>query len=107
MAGKTVIQTQYALDFAATMDEDSVVRYNAILDVLEERGRLESPLGEKVEGEVSLFAIRVMTKGNYRFFYCYDTGSAIFVLNGYQKKTPRIPKREIKHARQIMKELGL
>ena len=39
MAGKTVIQTQYALDFATTMDAESIVRYNAILDVLEERGR--------------------------------------------------------------------
>lgn len=107
MAGKTVIQTQYALDFATTMDAESIVRYNAILDVLEERGRLESPLGEKVDGEAGLFAIRVMTRGNYRFFYCYDTGTSIFVLNGYQKKTPRIPKREVKHARKIMKEMGL
>ena len=33
MAGKTVIQTPYALEFAGTMDEASVLRYNAILDV--------------------------------------------------------------------------
>lgn len=107
MAGKTVIQTQSAIEFAATMDEASVIRYNATLDVLEERGRLEAPLAEKVEGQDNLFAIRVITGGNYRFFYCYDAGTTIFVLNGYQKKTRRIPGRELKQALRIKRELGL
>ena len=48
-----------------------------------------------------------MTGGNYRFFYCYDTGTIIYVLNGYQKKSRLIPKRELKRAKQIRKELGL
>ena len=107
MAGKTVIQTPYALEFAGTMDEASALRYNAILDVLEERDRLEAPLGEKIEAEENLFAIRAMTGGNYRFFYCYDTGTIIYVLNGYQKKSRLIPRRELKRAKQIRKELGL
>ena len=66
-----------------------------------------APLGEKIEAEENLFAIRVMTGGNYRFFYCYDTGTIIYVLNGYQKKSRLIPKRELKRAKQIRKELGL
>lgn len=107
MAGKTIIQTDAAIEFAATMDGESILRYHAILDVLEERGRLESPLGEKVEGQRGLFVIRVMTAGNYRFFYCYDDGSAIFVLCGYQKKTPTIPPREIRNALKMKRSLGL
>ncbi|MBR4757700.1 MAG: type II toxin-antitoxin system RelE/ParE family toxin [Bacteroidaceae bacterium] len=107
MTGKTVIQTEQAMVFAATLDEVSLVRYHATLDVLEERGRLESPLAEKIEGQTNLFAIRIMTGGNYRFFYCYDTGTSIFILNGYSKKTQTIPRRELRLALKIRKELGL
>ncbi len=48
-----------------------------------------------------------MTAGNYRYFYCYDTGSIIFVLHGYSKRTNRIPRRELARALAIRKDLGL
>lgn len=75
--------------------------------MLHSDGRLESPWGEKVEGEENLFAIRIRKGGNARFFYAYDDGTAVWILNGYEKKTDNIPKRELKRARQLKRKYGL
>jgi len=75
--------------------------------MLKRNGRLASPYGEKVEGEENLFAIRIRKGGNARFFYAYDDGTAVWILNGYEKKTDRIPKRELKRARQLKRKYGL
>ena len=45
--------------------------------------------------------------GNARFFYAYDDGTAVWILNGYEKKTASIPKRELKRARRLKRKYGL
>lgn len=107
MPGKIVIQTDQAREFMETMDSLSQRKYGAILQLLSECGFLRAPFGEKVEGHENLFAFRILTNGNYRYFYCYDTGTIVYVLSGYSKKSNDIPRREIDRALQIRKELGL
>ena len=62
-----------------------------------------------MQGHDNLFEIRVRSQqdGQVRVFYAYATGSAIYTLNGFVKKTQETPLRELKRARAIMKELGL
>ena len=75
--------------------------------MLNRDGRLEYPWGEKVEGETNLFAIRIRKGGNARFFYAHDDGTAVWILNGYEKKTESIPRRELKRAKQLKRKYGL
>ena len=107
MPGKTVIQTDQAREFMETMDPLSQRKYAAILYLLAEQGFLRAPRAEKVEGQENLFAFRILTDGNYRYFYCYDTGTIVYVLSGYSKKSNDIPRREIDRALKIRKDLGL
>ena len=100
---KKVIQLPDVIVFAKRMSVASQRQYYAALDVLESEGRLKMPRGEKVDGQDNMFAIRVLTRGNERFFYCYEDADAIFVLHGYVKKTPKIPLRELKRALAIRK----
>ena len=100
---KKVIQLPEAIAFAKSMGAASQRQYYASLDVLEAEGRLKAPRGEKVGGEDNLFVIRVMTRGNERFFYCYEEADAIYVLHGYAKKTAKIPQRELNRALAIRK----
>ena len=81
--------------------------YRRLRVMLARDGRLEYPWGEKVEGDANLFAIRIRKGGNARFFYAYDDGTAIWILNGYEKKTERIPRRELRRARQLKRKYGL
>ena len=104
---KDIIETDESRDFHVTMNDEEKEEYDFIYWVLKRNGRLASPYGEKVEGEVNLFAIRIRKGGNARFFYAYDDGTAVWILNGYEKKTENIPKRELKRARRLKRKYGL
>jgi hypothetical protein len=104
---KAVIQLPDALTFAQRMSGISQKKYTAICGILAEQGFAYAPLAEKVDGEENLFAIRVMTKGNERFFYCYASGDFIYVLCGYEKRSNAIPKRQIAKAKAIKREYDL
>ena len=42
-----------------------------------------------------------------RVFYCYDTGTAVWALSGFVKKTQQTPIREIAKALKIKRSIGL
>ena len=51
-----------------------------------------------------LFEISIEESGNiYRIFCCFDEGKLIVLFNGFQKKSQKTPKQEIKKAEMIMK----
>lgn len=58
-----------------------------------------------MENTESIFEIRVQ-KGNdiFRIFCFFDRGHLIVLANGFQKKTQKTPKQEIKKALQIKQE---
>lgn len=101
---KKVIQLPEVIAFARKMSAASQKQYYASLDVLEANGRLSAPRAEKVAGVDNMFAIRVMTRGNERFFYCYEEMDSIYVLHGYAKKQNKIPRAELNKALSIRKE---
>ena len=102
---KTVIETPAVREFASRMSPLSQRKYDRALFGLREFGYLRMPEAEKVNGYENLFAIRVMTDGNERFFYAYDTGVNAYILHAYEKRSERIPIAEINHALQIKNEL--
>ena len=99
MAKKDIIETPESRAFAETMNAEETKEYNHLLFLLRDAGRLAYPDAEKVES--GLFALRIRVGGNARFFYCYDDGSAVWMLNGYEKKTEKIPVREIRQAKRL------
>ena len=104
---KDVIETEECLEFFALLSPEEAQDYLFARKTLHDTGRLEYPYGEKVAGEVNLFAIRIRKGGNARFFYAYDDGTAVWILNGYEKKSENIPRRELKRARQLKRKYGL
>ena len=54
-----------------------------------------------IEG-TDLYEIRVIFGGNiYRIFSFFDSGKLVILLNGFQKKTQKTPKKEIEKATQL------
>ena len=105
MARKNIVETSEVRAFAEQMSPLSRRKYDRALFGLREFGYLRMPEAEKVEGYENLFAIRIMTDGNERFFYAYDDGINIYVLHAYEKRTPKIPQSEINQALKIKREL--
>ena len=104
---KGIIETDECMEFFAILNMEEAGDYINARKTLRESGRLEYPWAEKVGGESNLFAIRIRKGGNARFFYAYDDGTAVWILNGYEKKTERIPKRELNRAKQLIRKYGL
>lgn len=52
----------------------------------------------------SLYELRIISGSNiYRIFCFFDKGKLIVVLNGFQKKTQKTPKKEIDRALKLQK----
>jgi len=107
MKAKEVLYTEEAEAFADGLPRISKAKLVAITDLLETQGRLNKPHGEKVEGQENLYAITIHTQDNPRVFYAYDDGTVIWLLHGYNKKSQKIPQRELNKALEIKRRLGL
>ena len=102
-----VIRTTETQSAIATMSAEEKNEFLRLSLILHETGRLEYPYGETVDGEENMFAMRVRKGGNFREFYAYDDGTCVWLLNGYEKKTRKIPIAESRKARKIKRKYGL
>ena len=58
-----------------------------------------------LEGTDKLFEIRIQSGSDiFRIFCFFDEGSLVVLANGFQKKTQKTPKQEIKKALKIKAE---
>ena len=60
---------------------------------------------DHLTGTDGLFEIRVKLGSNiYRIFCFFDKGNLVVLLSGFQKKTQKTPKKEIKKAERLKQE---
>ena len=98
---KEYIPLPKVMEFIGLQNGEVIAQYAAIIEKLVEHGRLEYPEAEKVEKD--LFAIRILTPVNARIFYVYYGVKHIIGIHAYEKKTRKIPEKELKYARRILK----
>lgn len=67
--------------------------------------RIPEKFLKKVEGTNKLYETRVDFGSNtLRIFCCFDKNNFVVIFNAFQKKTRKIPKKEIELAERLMKE---
>lgn len=107
-AKKEIAISTEANDFVFEQPIAVMQGFRDLTHKLAEQGRLSMPDARKIEGEKNLFELRLKVAPNaYRFFYCYDAGNFILILNGFVKKTQKTPLQEIRKAKSIMRRYGL
>jgi phage-related protein len=58
-----------------------------------------------VESTDGLYEIRIKVGSDiYRVFCCFDSGRIVVLFNGFQKKSQKTPKKEIKKALKIKED---
>jgi len=76
-----------------------------IIDAIETLERIPQNYLKHLEGTDGLFEARVQLGSNiWRVFCFFDKGRLVILLNGFQKKTQKTPKKEIEKAIQLKKE---
>jgi len=76
-----------------------------VLDIVESIERIPTTYLKYIEGTDGLFEIRVQLANNiFRVFCFFDGNKLVVLLSGFQKKTQKTPKGEIRRAETLMKE---
>lgn len=74
-------------------------------DLLEDLQRVPETYLKHIESTDGLYEIRVQFGGDiFRIFCFFDQGQLIVLMNGFQKKTQKTPRKEIELALKIKAE---
>jgi phage-related protein len=76
-----------------------------ILEIIETLERIPKNYLKQISGTNGLYETRIQLGTDiWRVFCFFDKGKLVILLNGFQKKTQKTPKKEIEKALQLMKE---
>jgi phage-related protein len=93
------------LDFFDTLEPDVRRKFNWTLKLIAALERVPIKYFKHIEGVANLYEVRVEATSNiYRVFSFFDEGRIIILLNGFQKKSQKTPKKEIELAERLKKE---
>ena len=80
-------------------------KFNWTLELISELERIPIKYFKHLEDSDGIYEIRVEVANNiYRVFSFFDKGQLVILLNGFQKKTEKTPKKEIEQAQKLRKE---
>ena len=95
----------YFKDFYAAQIKTVRDKINFVLKIVETQRIIPKKFFRILEGSDGIYEIRVEIGSNiYRIFCCIDGGAIVVLFHGFQKKTQKTPRNEIKRAEAIKKE---
>ncbi len=102
---QVIAYRRYFLDFYEALDERSQRKTEWTLNLIRLTRQVPEKYFKHISGTKGLFEIRVESDRNiYRIFSFFDKGNIVVLGNGFQKKSKRIPGKELKKALNIMYE---
>ncbi|MCF6270621.1 MAG: type II toxin-antitoxin system RelE/ParE family toxin [Melioribacteraceae bacterium] len=92
----------YFEKFYASQLEKVKTKIDYVLYLVTISERIPKKFFKYIEGTDGLFEIRIKYESNiFRIFCCFDEGNVVVLFNGFQKKSNKTPKQEIKRALRI------
>lgn len=103
-----VFYKNYFEDFFESLDDKIKTKIDEVLFMFTILERIPTKFFKKIENINGLFEIRIEYESNiYRIFCCFDNGNLVVLFNAFQKKTQKIPKKELQKAKKIMDDYFL
>jgi phage-related protein len=100
-----IFYKNYFQDFYLKQRNKVQVKIIWTLDLIEELPRISETYLKHIGGTDGLYEIRVQFGGDiYRIFCFFDLGRLVVLMNGFEKKSQKIPKKEIELALKIKRE---
>lgn len=95
----------YYLDFFNSLDYEVRQKFNWTLKLISQVERVPVKYFKHIVDSTGLFEIRVEFGSNiYRVFSFFDKGQLVILVNGFQKKSQKTPKKEIEKAEKLKKQ---
>jgi phage-related protein len=105
MKREIIFYKNYFKEFYVAQNERVRRKIAQTLVWLQTLDRLPVTILKSIEGKKGLYEVRIEFGGDiFRVFCCFDKGSPVILLNGFQKKTQKTPQSEIDKAEKLMNE---
>lgn len=100
-----VFYKEYFEEFFETLNDKTKDKVDEVLYMISILERIPTKFFKKIKGIKELYEIRIEYESNiYRIFCCLDKGKLVVLFNGFQKKSQKTPKKELRRAEKIMNE---
>jgi phage-related protein len=95
----------YYLDFFNKLKPEVKTKFNWTLKLIATLDRVPEKYFNHITNSTGIFEIRVEVQSNiFRAFSFFDKGKLVVVVNGFQKKSQKTPKKEIELAEKLKKQ---
>jgi phage-related protein len=102
---KIIFHKNYFIDFYKNQPEKVQEKIEYVLMILRTVQYVPKKFLTHISGEECLYEVRIEYESNiYRIFCCFDQGNLILLFNGFQKKSQKTPRKEIKLAHTLKNE---
>ena len=102
---EVIYYEDYYLDFFNAQKEDVKKKFNWTLQLISTQDRISEKFFKHITGSNGLFEVRVEVGSDiFRVFSFFDKGNLVVLVNGFQKKSQKIPKAEIEKAEKLKTE---
>jgi len=93
----------YFLDFIKSIRAEEARKVFYVIDMLKMQERVSEKFVKHLED--GIFELRAEYNGNiFRVFFIFDEGNIVLLMNGFQKKSQKTPKKELDLAKKLKKE---
>ncbi|WP_316792185.1 type II toxin-antitoxin system RelE/ParE family toxin [Pedobacter frigoris] len=94
----------YYLNFFNRLKPEVQKKFNWTLQLIASLDQIPEKYFKHLAGSNGLYEIRVEVGSNiYRVFSFFDKGRVIILINGFQKKTQKTPRKELELAEALKK----
>lgn len=92
----------YYLDFFETLKPEVQKKFNWTLQLIATVEKIPKKYFSHMTNTNGIFEVRVEVGSDiYRVFSFFDKGNLIILINGFQKKTQKAPKKEVELAEKL------
>ena len=93
------------MDFFETLNNEVIRKLNWTLKLIATIDRVPTKYFKHIENSTGLYEIRVEVGSNiHRVFSFFYKGQLVILINGFQKKSQKTPKKEIEKAEKLKKQ---
>ena len=105
MIRKIDFYKDYFTDFYAKQTKKVQEKIEYVFKLIRQVERIPKKFFTHLTSTDGLYEIRIEYQSNiFRIFCFFDEGRLVILLNGFQKKTKKTPKKEIEKAMKLKKE---
>jgi phage-related protein len=102
---QVIAYKRYFLDFYQEQPDNVQLKIEWVLNLLRVQKQIPERYFKHLDGYKGLYEIRIDIGINtFRIFSFFDKGNIIVLGNAFQKKSQKIPKKEIHKAIKIMED---